>query len=155
MSGLPTPRRHVVKQVKPCWYVDADTLGLAHVLVRARRDVTFPGDDGKRHSKRWEIDPCVIQETATDDEVWIPAVTRQGLAIITRDKHIQTRTAEKDQVLKAGARMFAVTSEEKLDTWGLIEVVVPQWRKMEEATEQPGPYIYSVTRTSMRKIDLF
>jgi hypothetical protein len=30
------------------WYVDADTLGLAHVLIRARPDVTFAEDDGTR-----------------------------------------------------------------------------------------------------------
>ncbi len=76
------------------------------------------------------------------------------MAIITRDKHIATRTAEKDQVLAAGARMFAITSRENLDLWGLVEVVVTQWRKIEEAAREPGPYIYSVTRTTMDKIDL-
>lgn len=140
--------------VKPLWYVDADTLGLAHVLIRARRDVTFPGDDGKRHTAGWSMDPCVISAPDTADEVWIPTVTRAGMAIITRDKHMATRTAEKDQVLAAGARMFAITSRENLDLWGLVEVVVTQWRKIEEAAREPGPYIYSVTRTTMDKIDL-
>jgi PIN domain-containing protein len=138
----------------PRWYVDADTLGLAHVLIRSRRDVTYCGDDGKRHNKSWEIEPCVVQDTATPDDVWIPAVTRHGLAIITRDKHIQTRTAEKDQVLAVGARMFAITSPENLDIWGLVEVVVTQWRKMEVAATEPGPYIYALTRTSLSKIPL-
>ncbi|GII86690.1 hypothetical protein Ssi03_46800 [Sphaerisporangium siamense] len=142
------------KPVTPRWYVDADTLGLAHILVRARRDVTFCGDDGRRHSKQWTTSPCVIQDTATADDVWIPKVTAAGLAILTRDKHIERRTAEKDAVLTARARMFAITSEEVLDGWGLLEVVVTQWRHVEQAAEKPGPYIYAVTRSGMREISL-
>jgi PIN like domain len=136
------------------WYIDADTLGLAHVLIRVRKDVTYPGDDGKRAVRRWTMPPCVIQATETDDHIWIPTVTREGLAIITRDKHIQSRTAEKDEVLAARARMFAITSEGNLDNWGLLEVVVTQWRALEAAAQQPGPYIYAVTRTALRMIDL-
>ncbi len=30
------------------WYIDADTLGVAAILVRARPDITFPGDTGER-----------------------------------------------------------------------------------------------------------
>jgi hypothetical protein len=54
----------------------------------------------------------------------------------------------------AGARMFAITSNEQLDNWGLLEVVATQWRAMERAAEEPGPYIYAVTRTTFAKIDI-
>jgi hypothetical protein len=58
-------------------------------------------------------------------------------------------------VLKAGARMFAITSEANLDIWGLTEVAVTRWRDMEDAAEEPGPYIYKVTRTGdLTKIQL-
>jgi hypothetical protein len=137
------------------WYIDADTLGLARILVQVRPDVTFPGDDGVRRRKVWNLNPCLITATGTDDDIWIPKVTKAGLAIITRDRHIQERTAEKDAVIAAGARMFAITTYEQLDNWGLLEVVVSQWREMEEAAEEPGPYIYSLTRTGMTKIDLY
>jgi hypothetical protein len=97
----------------------------------------------------------VIQDTESDDEVWIPAVTRADLAIITRDRHIEFRTDEKDQVLAARARMFAITSEQNLDTWGLVEIVVTRWREMEEAAAESGPYIYKLTRTGrLKKISL-
>jgi hypothetical protein len=125
------------------------------VLVRARPDVTYCGDPGTRHKPSWTVGPCVIQDTETDDEIWIPAVTKAGLAIITRDKLIEARTHEKDQVLKAGARMFAIASEGNLDIWGLLEVVVTRWREMEQAAEEPGPYIYQVTRTGrLTKVQL-
>jgi integrase len=46
--------------VEPLWYIDADTLGLAHVLARARPDVTYPGDNGVRHKKIWRDHGLVI-----------------------------------------------------------------------------------------------
>lgn len=136
------------------WYVDANALGLAHILVQVRRDVTFPGDDGRRDRPGWDIDPCVIQDPSADDQEWIPQVTRSGLAVITRDKRIEQRTAEKDAVFAYGARLFAITSETNLDNWGLLEVVVTQWRRIEAAAQEPGPYIYSMTRTSLHRINL-
>ena len=140
--------------MKPAWYVDADTLGLAHVLIRARPDVTFPGDDGVRHRKAWRMDPCIISDPATHDNVWIPAAAQAGMAIITRDKHIAMRTAEINEVIRSGARMFAITSNDQLQTWDLLTIVVERWEQFEVAAREDGPYIYSVTRTAMAKIDL-
>jgi PIN like domain len=101
-----------------------------------------------------QLPPCEIQKTETPDEIWIPVVTKAGMAIITRDKAIQKRSHEKAVVAACGARMFAVTSTERLDNWGLLEVVVTQWRAMERAAEEEGPYIYALTRTTLGKIDL-
>jgi hypothetical protein len=140
--------------VKPLWYVDADTLGLAHVLIRARRDVTFPGDDGVRHKNSCRLPPYVVSDPATHDNVWIPAVAKAGMGIITRDVRIATRTAEINGVIAAGARMFAITSPEKLHTWDLLSIAVARWPDFEVAAQEDGPYIYSVTRTTMSKIDL-
>jgi len=137
------------------WYFDADTVGLGKMLRDARSDVTWPGDDGQRLKPRLCLPPCVIQDKDTDDEIWIPHVTTAGLAIITRDKKIQTRTREINAVYAAGARMFAITSEENLNRWGLLEVFVPNFRAIEEAARQPGPYVYSVTRTGIRNLDIF
>jgi hypothetical protein len=134
--------------------VDADTLGLAHVLIRVRNDVTYCGDDGDRPKNLRNLPPAEVQATKTPDDEWIPTVTRAGLAIITRDRHIGDKTREKDIVLTCGARMFAITSPEQLDNWGMLEVVVTQWRAMETAAAEPGPYIYSLTRTGMNPINL-
>ena len=75
------------------FYVDADTLGLAKVMVRLRWDVTYPGDPGgtvKRHSRP----PCPITKTDVDDNEWIPVVAEEGWAIISRDTKIERRPAE-------------------------------------------------------------
>lgn len=140
--------------MKARWYVDADTLGLAHVLIRARTEVTYPGDEGKRHTEKWRLPPCVISDPATHDDVWIPAVTRAGLAIITRDKHIATRTAEINALIAARGRMFAITVPEKLHTWDLLSIAVARWQDFEDALDEDGPFIYSVTWTTMSKLDL-
>ena len=50
--------------------------------------------------------------------------------------------------------MFAVTSTGTLRVWDQLEIVVVQWRNMEEAAKERGPYIYAVTRTGLSKIDL-
>jgi len=136
------------------WYVDADTLGLAHVLIRARHDVTFPGDDGTRHSARWTLPPCPIQQTSARNTEWIPQVAAAGMAIISRDAVISRRRVEKDAILAAGAQMFAITDPGQLRVWDLLEIVMQRWRDMEQLRERPGPYIFALTRTRMTEIDL-
>jgi hypothetical protein len=137
----------------PRWYFDADTIGVGKLLQDARRDVTWPGDDGiRRRPHNYQI-PCPVKETDTKDPVWIPIVASAGMTIITRDKKIQTRTAEINAIKDASARMFAITSDEVLDRWGLLEVVVSQWRAMERVVDEtPGPFIYSLTRTALRRL---
>ena len=136
------------------WYVDADTLGLAHVLIRARHDVTFPGDDGMRHISRWTLPPCPVQQTSTRDTEWIPLVAAAGMAIISRDAAISRRRVEKDAVLAADAQMFAITDPAQLRVWDLLEIVMHRWRDMERLRERPGPYIFAVSRTRLTEIDL-
>ena len=73
------------------------------------------------------------------------------MAIITRDRHIESRTKEKRIVLECGARMFAIV---RLHNRDMLEIVVHQWPAMEAAGAESGPYIYAMTRTAMHKIDL-
>jgi len=133
------------------WYVDADTLGLAHVLIRARNDVTFPGDPGETFRGR-RRPPCPIESTDVPDEEWIAEVGRRGWCVITRDREVMKRPAELAAVHEHGVRMFAVTSPGQLTTWELVEAVVTQWREMEKLVELPGPWIYGLTRSSLRRL---
>jgi len=135
------------------FYVDADTLGLAHLLTTVRSDVTYPGDPGGVVNNR-ERPPCLI-DPATPDQDWIPDVASQGLVVITRDRRISQRTAEKNAVRQAKGRHIAIVSREPLKKFDILEVVICQWRKIEELTQLPGPFIYGITRTTVRKIDDF
>ncbi len=138
--------------LQPRWYFDADTIGLGKLLAPARRDVTWPGDDGMRGKERLRQAPSPVMAADTPDEIWIPRVTRAGMAIVTRDKRILSRTAEINAVVASGARMFALTSAEDLNQWGLLEVFMTQWRAIDTAAQLPGPYVYGVTRSQLRRL---
>lgn len=133
------------------YYVDADTLGLAHIIAAIRPDVTYPGDPGAIVRKR-QRPACPITSTDVPDETWIREVAARGWTIITRDRHIEQRPAERETVTDTGAKVFAITSPEILTVWHQLEIVMTRWRDIERLSEQPGPYIYSVTRTGLRRI---
>lgn len=135
------------------FYIDADVLGLAKVLVTLRPDVTYPGDPGGVVHRR-ERPACVITDRGAPDTVWIPEVASNGWLIITRDSRIQERTAEIDAVRTNGARMIALSSADAKTTWAQLEIVMNQWRAIERLVDEPGPFIYSATRTTMRRINI-
>jgi hypothetical protein len=134
------------------WYFDADLLGLAKLLGTVRRDVTWPGDSGTRATEKLRQAPSPVQRTDVPDEQWIPAVTTSGLVIVTRDRHIQTRQIEIDAVLASNARMFAISSRDQLGIWDQLEIVMCQWRAMDAQAQHAGPFIYAMTRTTLRRV---
>ena len=75
------------------FYVDADILGLAKLLVQVRNDVTYPGDPGGVLHKR-QRPACSVTDPGTLDPVWIPQVAAKGLLIVTRERNIQDNRAE-------------------------------------------------------------
>lgn len=135
------------------YYVDADVLGLAKLLVQVRKDVTYPGDFGGTLHRR-QRPPCPITNAKTPDTVWIPEVASRGWLIITRDSNISVNRAEIAAVRDSGARMVALAGKEATGTWQQLEVLMNRWRSIEALASQPGPFIYSATRTQLRPIDL-
>lgn len=146
----------VSRSAKPAsvrFYFDADVLSLAKVIVSLRPDVTYPGDPGGVVHRR-RRPPCPITDPATDDEIWIPVTARHGWLIITRDSAIQRHQAQIEAVRNSSARMIALTGDEAIGTWQQLEVVMSQWRAIERRLEEPGPFIYTATRTTLRPVDL-
>jgi len=135
------------------FYFDADLLGLAKVLVPLRPDMTYPGDPGGVVHKR-ERPPCVITDGSTLDEVWIPQVAAQGWVILTRDSRIQDQPAEIGAVRAYGTRMVALAAADAGTVWAQLELFMTQWRRIEACTDEPGPFIYSATRTRFRAVPL-
>lgn len=133
--------------------MDADILGLAKVLAALRKDVTFPGDPGELIHGRLRP-PCIVAHTGTPDQEWIPVVAAQGWLIITRDRRIQDHRLEVASVLEHKARMVALSSAEAGTKWTQLEVVMSRWRDIEALIDQPGPFIYTATRTKLSEIDL-
>lgn len=145
------------KPAKPAivrYYVDADVLGLAKILIQVTGDVTYPGDPGGPVKGGRVRAPCTITQVDTDDEIWIPETARQGWLIITRDRHIQDHRAEIEAVRSSGARMVNLAGEEAIGTFAQLEVLMSQWRRITSLLEEKGPFIYSLTRTKLRRIEL-
>lgn len=98
--------------------------------------------------------PCPVQQTGARDTEWIPKVATAGMAVISRDRAISRRRAEKDAILAAGAQMFAITDPGQLRVCDLLAIVMHRWRDMEWLRERPGTYIFTLSRTRMTEIDL-
>jgi hypothetical protein len=147
----------MIRPAKPApvqFYLDADVLGLAKILVQVRGDVTYPGDPGGP-VKGGRVRPaCTIKDTATRDSVWIPETARQGWLIITRDRRIQEHRAEIDAIRNSGARMITLAGAEAVDTFSQLEALMCNWRQIQRLLARSGPYIYTATRTKLRELPL-
>lgn len=135
------------------FYFDADVLGLAKVVAGLRSDATYPGDPGGVVHRR-RRPACLVRDPSSRDEEWIPLVAREGWLIVTRDSRIQERRAEVAAVRDAGAKMVALGGDDARGTWQQLEVLLTQWRAIEKVAGQPGPFICSATRSSLRSIAL-
>lgn len=135
------------------YYIDADMLGLGHVLARLRPDITYPGDPGAVIHRRHRP-PCPVVDRATRDDVWIPEVTRQGWLIVTRDRRIRDHPGELAAVQDHGARMIVLVGDDTKGTFAQLEVVMCRWRDIERKRDEPGPFIYAATRTRLTPVTL-
>jgi hypothetical protein len=146
----------VSRQGKPAvirFYIDADVLGLAKILVQLRSDVTYARDPGGTLRRRMRPG-CPIKSPEVKDDIWIPQVAALGWLIVTRDTNIANNRAEIAAVRESGARMICLAGSEAIGTWAQLEVFLCQWRAIERILDQPGPFLYSATRTSLRPVPL-
>lgn len=139
-----------MKPAEVRFYFDADILGLAKTVCALRADCTYPGDPGAVIHKRARP-PCTISPR-TQDVDWIPIVARSGWLMITRDANIQNHVAEINAVLANGGRMLALSSEDARSVWGQLEVLMTQWRAIVAIRDEPAPFVYTATRTSLRHV---
>ncbi len=94
----------------------------------------------------------MITDPATEDLVWIPRVAREGWSIVSRDRHIGAYPAERDAVIAYKAKLFTIASGEKLDLWHQFEILMTRWRDIERLSEQSGPFIYALYRTTITRL---
>lgn len=96
--------------------------------------------------------PCIVTDRAAPDEVWIPETARQNWLIITRDRRIQEHRAEIEAVRANGARMVTLAGLEAGTTFDQLEVLMCNWRLIEQKLDEAGPFIYTATRTGGLKL---
>ena len=135
------------------FYVDADVLGLAKLLIQVRPDITYPGDPGGVGCDGLTRPACPTKPGDKDQD-WIPVVAKAGWVVITRDRRMLNRPAERQAILAHGARVVRFDARHELNKWLQLEIAVTQWRRIEELSELPGPWIYRVARTAPPKKEL-
>jgi hypothetical protein len=80
------------------------------------------------------------------DELWIPAVTAAGRVILSKDRRLRTRPAERAAFEAAGARCFVLTAE-KQDRLSLLRCVLAAWDSIEDKVATvPAPFMYGIGR---------
>ena len=50
--------------------------------------------------------------------------------------------------------MVASSGRDAINTWAQLEIVMTQWRAIEAATNEAGPFNYAATRSRLRPVRL-
>ncbi len=105
---------------------------VADELKKVRDDVIFKHD---------------IFVPGTDDSVWLRRVGVEGWLAITHDKHIRTRTGERDAIMRHSVGCFILTYKQDLQKPEIVRMVfdyLPEMERLFSNTQRP--FIYTVTK---------
>ena len=103
---------------------------IADALSRVRDDIEwleprFPGD--------------------TPDEVWLAEAGRQGWVVVTRDKQVRRRYAERNAILDNDVGCFVLGQKRTLNRWNLLKVIVGTLDgRKQRLAETPRPFIFTI-----------
>lgn len=127
------------------FFVDENDLALGKALAAQHGDVVFPGHDAL---------PEVPRQTLDDD--WLAVVGAKRLIVLTRDKRIRYRPVEKRLWLENGVRGFVLTGRTSQSTAESLRLLEQHWAEIERIAEArpDGPWMFAVTRSGLREIDL-
>lgn len=142
------PRIHRVR-----YFFDEDVLMLGKMMAQILLEATHPGDPGRTQRRRRRL-PCTLVQKGDKDDDWIPRVAEAGWLIITRDSKIQRQPRQKALVRESGARMVALNGLDAVRAIDQLKLLMRHWDDVDALVEKPGPYIYTLTKTTMRPIDL-
>lgn len=127
------------------FFVDENDLALGKALAEDHGDVVYPGHP----------DLLEVPRGALDDE-WLPVVGARRLVVITRDRRIRCRPAEKLAWIEHGVRGFVLTGKSSQTTAESQAILDRHWSTIESliGDEPDGPWMRSVTEVGIRRIDL-
>lgn len=118
----------------------------ARPLAAERGDVVYPG-----HPELPQV-----HRGALDDE-WLPVIGTERLVVITRDRKIRYRPAEKLAWVEHEVRGFVLTGRKSQGTADSLQILRRHWgrRSTPWLEEEPeGPWMRAITEASLRVIDL-
>ncbi len=81
----------------------------------------------------------------TPDTEWLAEAGRQGWVVVTRDKRIRIRRAERQAIEDHRVGCFVLASAGNLGRWETLKVVVPTLDEMvRRFDETPRPFIFTI-----------
>jgi hypothetical protein len=100
-----------------------------------------------------DMDECRIN-VGDKDADWLPYVGRKDWATIMRDQHIDTRSGERKAFMENNVRAFVLTGSGEFYMWDMVKLLMHRWDRIikQVSSGEPGPYLYSVTRTTFRRL---
>lgn len=127
------------------FFVDENDLALGKALAEEHEGVVFPGH------------PAIpeVPRQAQDDD-WLQTIGEHGLVVITRDQRIRYRPVEKQAWLDHAVRGFVLTGRNSQSTAQSRAILTSHWNRIEGLiAERPeGPWMYAVTDSGLREIEL-
>lgn len=127
------------------FFADENDLALGRALDAVHGDVVYPG-----HPDLPEVPRGAL------DDVWLPVIGAKRLVVITRDKKIRYRPAEKLAWVEHGVRGFVLTGKKSQTTADSQAILDRHWSAINAIIddEPSGPWMRSVTERDVRPIPL-
>lgn len=127
------------------FFVDENDLALGKALAGERDGIVYPG----------HADIPEVPRGCLDDD-WLPVVGQRGLVVITRDRRIRYRTAERRAWVAHEVRGFVLTGKRSQTTSESKAILDRHWAKIEAliAAEPTGPWMQALTMSGLRTISL-
>ncbi|MGH3500138.1 MAG: hypothetical protein ACRDQA_04430 [Nocardioidaceae bacterium] len=126
------------------YFADENALGLAKLLIRSGRDdVVHPG-----HGHLPEV------PLGTPDLDWMPLIARANLIVLSRDRRIRTRPAERTVHRELGLRSVWIGGKQDLRPIAQLELFLKYEQQLQRFALKhgPGPWAVVMSTSGVRAI---
>jgi len=122
-----------------------DRPGARQTIGATREGIVFPG-----HAELPEVPRGSL------DDKWLPVAGTKRLVVITRDKRIRYRPAEKRLWVEHRVRGFVLTGRRSQSTGDSLAILERHWVRIDTLVdrEADGPWMQAVTLAGISPIDL-
>lgn len=107
---------------------------------------------GKQVQTLAEIYGVPADELVADVD-WLELAGTNRWPVLMKDQRIRRRPAERRALLAHGVQAFCLTNG-NLRIPAMAEQFLSAWRNIEHACTTPGPYLYAVSHSGLRRVEL-
>lgn len=88
------------------------------------------------------------------DEEWLEDAGKKGLVVLTKDRRIKQKPAERAMILECNVRCFCVTKSKNLNADELADLFIMHKETIYDACAEPGPFFYAVRSDKIERLDI-